>query len=410
MLKTHGEINQEQGLYQLSEFAGKGLVLFHHYGSVMRGVIRRYLETSVTQRGYRLVTLPHLMKDQLWVTSGHRTFFTDNMFFASAGEESETGLVVKPMNCPGHILVFKEEAKRSPSLPKRYFGFATVYRHEKIQNTHGLMRLRGFTQDDGHIFCTMEQLQQEVTEIVDTFLETLGRFGFQKDEDFRIKLATRPAKSLGDDDAWSEALTALRTVLEAKKLRYDVEEGAGAFYGPKIDFEIRDAKERWWQCSTVQVDFFLPRRFELADGIVMVHRAVLGSFERFLALYIEKVQGFYPLWLSPIQVLIIPVRPEHVPATQRLFNELQSQGIRAEIDARKKSLAKRIKDAESQPAYFIAVVGDQEMGPGTLTIHRRGHDAKETMSLEELVRRIGEESRGQFPLPALQAPSGSQRP
>jgi len=355
------------------EEAGAGLVFYHPKGALLRKIIEDYLKDEHAKRGYQMVITPHIMQAGLWQTSGHYDYYRENMYTLNI-EEKE--FVLKPMNCPGHILIYKSKTRSYKDLPIRLFELGTVYRHEKAGVLHGLLRVRGFTQDDAHIFCLPQQLKQEIKAIIDFVFETMQAFGFQE---LGIELSTRPEKYIGSEDDWQRATRALEEALREKNLEYDINVGEGAFYGPKIDIKLKDALKRKWQCATVQCDFALPKRFDLAyvdsDGKeqqpIMIHRVLLGSLERFIGALLEHYKGDLPLWLAPAQVLVVPIKDAHQEYAAKCKSALQAQGIRAEIDNRNETLDKRIRNAELNKIPYVLVVGNREASSGSVCVRKR---------------------------------------
>ncbi|MCX7661997.1 MAG: threonine--tRNA ligase, partial [Candidatus Omnitrophica bacterium] len=347
--RDHRKLGPELELFNLfPDTAGSGLVFYYPKGAILRTLIEDYLKKEHLRRGYQLVITPHIMEAKLWGISGHLDHYRENMYTFQV-EDKE--FVVKPMNCPGHILIYKSKIRSYRDLPLRLFELGTVYRYEKIGVLHGLLRVRGFTQDDSHIFCTEEQLLSEIKNIIDFVFETMKFFGFS---DYEIELSTRPQKYIGTEREWKEATSALETALKEKNLPYQINIGEGAFYGPKIDIKLKDSLKRKWQCATIQCDFALPKRFALKfidrDGKekipIMVHRVILGSLERFLGTLIEHYKGDFPLWLAPVQVRIIPVREEFIEYSQGIKENLIKNSFRAEVDLAYDTLNKRIRSAE----------------------------------------------------------------
>ena len=319
--RDHRVIGKQLGYFSMNEEVGPGLVLYHPKGAMLRSIIEDYIRKEHLKRGYELVVGPHIMKSDIWVKSGHYEYYKDNMYIFKIENQE---YAIKPMNCPGHILVYKSTTRSYRDLPIRYFELGTVYRNEKSGVLHGLLRVRGFTQDDAHIFCLAEQAEEEIVKVIDFVVDTLKVFGFVE---FTVEISTRPAKSIGNDDDWKRAECALIGALEKRKLKYAINEGDGAFYGPKIDIKLKDALKREWQCATIQCDFALPERFGLTyvgqDGKeyrpIMLHRVILGSLERFVGALIEHFAGALPLWLAPTQVAIIPVSEKAMDYAKKIM-------------------------------------------------------------------------------------------
>src|SRR3989338_5157404 len=356
------------------ETAGAGLVFYHPAGAMLRKTIEDYVRAQHIQRGYDLVMTPHILKGKLWEQRGHSQYYKDNMYYFKVDEEE---YAVKPMNCPGHILIYKSKLRSYRDLPIKFFELGTVYRQEKAGVLHGLLRVRGFTQDDAHIFCTRGQLRTEVVSVIDFVFAVMHDFGFN---DLEIELSTKPAKYIGRDEDWETATRALEESLQQKKLSYHINEGDGAFYGPKIDIKLKDALGRPWQCATIQCDFSLPERFDLsfinekgeAERPIMLHRAILGSLERFMGTLIEHYAGAFPSWLAPTQVLLIPIQESHVSYGQKVKEDLQSQGLRVIIDTRNESLNKRIREGTLKKIPYILIVGDKEIADHKVAVRRFG--------------------------------------
>jgi threonyl-tRNA synthetase len=390
-LRDHRKLGPSLGLFDIyHEEAGAGLVFYHPKGALLRTIIEDYERKEHLKRGYEIVITPHIMQSGLWKTSGHYDYYKDNMFILKADEQE---FVLKPMNCPGHILIYKSKTRSYKDLPIRYFELGTVYRREKAGVLHGLLRVRGFTQDDAHIFCLPEQLGDEIKKIIDFVFETMKVFGFQE---LGIELSTRPEKFIGSLDDWQSATNALEDVLKEKGLAYDVNVGDGAFYGPKIDIKLKDALKRSWQCATIQCDFALPKRFNLAyiDDAgkerqpIMLHRVLLGSLERFIGALIEHYKGELPLWLSPTQVLLIPLKETVRAYAQDVKNALESQNIRVVMDLRNETLDKKIRNAEINKIPYCLILGEREAKQGTVSVRKKGSGDQGAVALEELVRNL----------------------
>ncbi|MDD5044095.1 MAG: threonine--tRNA ligase [Candidatus Omnitrophica bacterium] len=403
--RDHRKLGKELGFFDIyHDEAGAGLIFYHPKGALLRMIIEDYLKKEHLKRGYQLVMTPHIMQKNLWQTSGHYDYYKENMytFFipdektpSSEGQE----FVLKPMNCPGHILIYKSTIRSFRDLPLRYFELGTVYRHEKAGVLHGLLRVRGFTQDDAHIFCTPENLKSEIKAIIDFVIEAMRVFGFGEMD---IELSTRPEKSIGSDDDWARATQALEDSLKEKGLSYTVHPGEGAFYGPKIDIKLKDVLKRKWQCATIQCDFALPKRFNLGyvdtDGKekqpIMLHRVILGSLERFIGALLEHHGAVLPLWLSPIQVALIPIKDSTHDYAQKIKAELEKEEIRVKIDQRNETLNKRIREAEVEKTPYILVVGDKESEANSVSVRKRGKGDTGSLSLAEFIKKIKEEIEG----------------
>ena len=392
--RDHRKLGPALGLFDIyHDKAGAGLVFYHPKGAVLRRIIEDYEKDEHLKRGYQMVITPHIMQQELWQTSGHYEFYRQNMYTFKI-EDKE--FVLKPMNCPGHILIYKSSLRSYRELPIRLFELGTVYRHERSGVLHGLLRVRGFTQDDAHIFCTSEQLKEEIKKIVDFVFLTMRDFGFN---DVSIELSTRPKDSIGTDDDWQRATSALEDSLKEKGLTYDINEGDGAFYGPKIDIKLKDALKRKWQCATIQCDFALPGRFDLKyvdnEGKerqpVMLHRVILGSLERFLGALVEHYAGAFPLWLAPAQAMIIPIRKEDEGYAAGIKEKLLAEGIRVDLDCGNETLTKRIRNAEMYRYPYIIVTGQKEAQAQKIAVRKRGAGDQGQTGIEEFVKKIREE-------------------
>jgi len=376
------------------EEAGAGLVFYHPKGAVLRTIIEDYEKEEHLKRGYQMVITPHIMQASLWHTSGHYDYYKESMYTLKI-EEKE--FVLKPMNCPGHILIYKSKNRSYKELPIRFFELGTVYRHEKAGVLHGLLRVRGFTQDDAHIFCRPEQLKEEIKGVVDFVFDTMKVFGFAE---VSIELSTRPQKYIGSEEDWQVGTAALEESLKEKGLSYDVNVGEGAFYGPKIDIKLKDALNRKWQCATIQCDFALPQRFNLtyvdSDGRekqpVMLHRVILGSLERFIGALLEHYKGNLPLWLASIQVLIIPIKDSVQEYSLKVKQALEASAIRTQIDSRNETLDKRIRQAELDKIPYVLVVGEREAKQKVVAVRRKGAGDQGAMPLGEFIKKIKEEA------------------
>ncbi|MEO1447630.1 MAG: threonine--tRNA ligase, partial [Cyanobacteria bacterium J06635_11] len=347
--RDHRQIGKQLKLFSLEEQAGGGLVFWHPKGARMRRIIEDYWREAHTQTGYELLYTPHIANLDLWKTSGHFDFYRESMF--DQMEIESQAYQIKPMNCPFHVLTYQHDLHSYRELPLRWAELGTVYRYERSGTMHGLMRVRGFTQDDAHIFCLPEQVSGEILAVLNLTEKILSDFGFN---DYEVNLSTRPDKSVGSDDIWTLATESLQQALNEKGWAYETDEGGGAFYGPKIDIKIRDAIGRLWQCSTIQVDFNLPERFGMeyvaADGSrqrpIMIHRAIFGSLERFFGILIENYAGDFPLWLAPVQVRLLPVSEAQRDYANEVVKTLTEQGYRAEVDVSGARLGKQIRTAE----------------------------------------------------------------
>ena len=387
-LNDHRRLGRELDLFSTQEDYGPGLIYWHPKGARLRVEIEDTWKQAHNEGGYDLVFTPHIGRSTLWETSGHLDFFSEGMF--SAMDVDGDDYYLKPMNCPFHIQIFKNDLRSYRELPMRLAELGTVYRYERSGVLHGMLRVRGFTQDDAHIICTPEQLDSEVDGVVRFVLDLLGLFNF---ENISATLSTRPEKAVGDSSQWDRAERALREAIERADLEYDVEDGGGAFYGPKIDFHLTDALGRRWQCSTVQFDFNLPERFDMSyvgdDGEphrpFMVHRALFGSIERFVGILIEHYGGAFPMWLAPVQVAIIPIADRHLEHADRIGTELKAQGIRFNVDAAKERMGNKIRRAQLQKIPYMLVVGDREAEADAAAVRTRTGDDLGEIPVRELV-------------------------
>ena len=404
--RDHRRLGRELDLFSIhQDQTGAGLILWHPKGGRVRNEIENFWRDTHYDAGYDLVYTPHIGRSNLWQSSGHLDFFQESMFSGIAVDEQEYYL--KPMNCPFHIMIYKNALRSYRDLPMRLGELGTVYRYERAGVLHGLMRVRGFTQDDSHIFCRPDQVVSELAGVLDLTMFILGAFGFTEFETF---VSTRPEKAVGDNEQWDRATDALRKVLDDRGVEYEVDEGGGAFYGPKIDLNIKDAVGRAWQCTTVQFDFNLPERFDLsfvgADGKqhrpYMVHRALLGSMERFFGVLVENFAGAFPVWIAPIQVQVLPIADRHLEYAETVAATLKSAGLRAEIDSRREKVNYKIREAQLQKVPYMLIVGDREAQAGTVSVRLRTGEnigAQPLDSFVTLVKAVTE-SRSQELTPA----------
>ncbi len=393
-LRDHRRLGPALGLFDIyHEEAGSGLVFYHPKGAMLRKIIEDYEKEEHLKRGYQLVMTPHIMQAGLWKTSGHYDYYKENMYTLKI-EDKE--FVLKPMNCPGHILIYKSKSRSYRELPLRFFELGTVYRNEKAGVLHGLLRVRGFTQDDAHIFCLPEQLGPEIKAIIDFVFDTMKVFGF---DSLGIELSTRPQKYIGSEDDWQKATSALEESLKEKGLPYDINAGEGVFYGPKIDIKLKDALNRKWQCATIQCDFTLPQRFGLSyvdsDGRekqpIMLHRVLLGSLERFTGALVEHYAGALPLWLSPVQAVVLPIKTEQESYANLVKESLESNSIRVVIDNRNETLNKRIRQAELEKIPYLLVVGEREAKEQKVAVRKRGKGNLGAVAIAQCIAQIKEE-------------------
>ena len=378
--RDHRKLGRELGIYMMEPMAGVGLPLYLPKGARVIRTLQEWLRRDLYERGYEEVITPHIYNADVWKTSGHYGFYHENMYFFQINEGtdeeprySEYG--VKPMNCPGHVIIYKNELHSYRDLPLRYFEFGTVYRHEMSGVVHGLLRARGFTQDDAHIFCTKDQVVDEVVAILELVDYIMGTFGFT----YEAEISTRPDKSIGTDDMWEHATESLKEACARRGLAYDINEGDGAFYGPKIDIKVKDAIGRTWQCSTVQIDFNMPMRFGLTyrtednteETPWMLHRAIFGSIERFLGILVEHYAGALPLWLAPVQVAVIPIADRHKEAAAEFAGELKAVGGRVEVMDQNEPMKVKIAKAQSQKIPYMIVMGDKEVEEKLVSVRER---------------------------------------
>ena len=372
--RDHRKLGKELDLFSIHEEAGPGLVHWHPKGAVIRRVIEDFWKDEHIKRGYDIIYTPHIAKLDLWKTSGHWEFYRNYLYSPMEVEGQE--YIIKPMNCLGHILIYKTNQHSYRELPLRYAELGTVYRYERSGVLHGLSRVRGFTQDDAHIFCRFDQLEDEVAGVLDLALFMVDTFGFSN---YQILLSTRPEKYAGTIQTWDEATETLSRALARQRLPYNIDPGEGVFYGPKIDIKFEDAQGRGWQGPTIQVDFNLPQRFDVTyvgeDGqehlVAMVHRTVLGSMERFLASLIEHYGGAFPVWLAPLQAMVIPVADRHLDYARKLEDELKGEGVRVEVDARSETVNLKIRQAQLDKIPCMLVVGDREVAASTISVRLR---------------------------------------
>ncbi len=387
--RDHRRLGRELDLFQVNEEAGAGLVIFHPKGMLLRYLIEEWERKEHLKRGYDMVMGPQILKADLWKKSGHFDHYRENMYFTEVDNQPYG---IKPMNCLSHMLIYKSKIRSYRDLPLRYFELGTVHRHEKGGVLHGLMRVRQFTQDDAHILCTPEQLNAEIRAIADFVGYAMGIFGFE----YEVELSTRPKDSIGSDQDWEMATNALEQALKDNHMSYDVNPGDGAFYGPKIDFKLKDALKRKWQCATIQCDFTLPDRFDLTyigeDGErhrpVMLHRVILGAIERFMGVLIEHYAGAFPVWLSPVQAVIVTVTDKHIPYGQEVYRQLVDAGVRAEGDFRNEKLGYKIREAQLQKVPYMLVIGDREVESRCVSPRQRDGGNLGAIGVDEFIKLI----------------------
>ena len=384
--RDHRKLGRELNLFSISEEVGSGLILWHPKGAMVRVLIEDFSRKAHLENGYEWVFSPHIGRSGLWETSGHLDFYAENMYSPMDIEGED--YYAKPMNCPFHIQIFKSRMRSYRDLPKRYAEYGAVYRYERSGVLHGLTRVRGFTQDDAHIFCRPDQVEEEIGDALEFSLFILRTLGLT---DFTPYLATRPEKYVGELEDWDRATEALRKAVESHNVPYQVDKGGGAFYGPKIDLKVNDALGREWQLSTIQFDFNLPERFDLEyigeDGQAhrpyMVHRALLGSMERFFGVLIEHYNGAFPTWLAPVQAVVIPVADRHLPYAREVGARLTAEGFRVEVDGAPMSMQKKIRENAKQKIPYLLIVGDAEEGEGTVNVRKRGEKEQEALTIKE---------------------------
>ncbi|HHS98122.1 MAG TPA: threonine--tRNA ligase [Chloroflexi bacterium] len=399
--RDHRRLIKELDLISFHEEGGPGLAYWHPKGGRIRQVIEDFWREQHRKGGYEIVFTPHIGRAQLWERSGHLDFYRESMYAPMDVEGVE--YFIKPMNCPFHILMYKTRRRSYRELPLRWAELGTVYRYERSGVLHGLLRVRGFTQDDAHIFCTPEQIEDEVLEVLRFSLEMLRAFGF---EEFQVYLATMPEKHVGEPERWEQAQNSLRKAIEAEGLPYEVDEGGGAFYGPKIDIKIKDALGRLWQCTTIQFDFNLPERFDMTyvgeDGKehrpYMVHRALLGSLERFFGILVEHYAGAFPVWLAPVQAVLIPIADRHVDYAYSVANRLREAGLRVEVNDSSDRMQAKIRDAQMEKIPYMLIVGDREMEAGQVNLRRRDGEVPGAMAVETFIDLALEAVREHRPL------------
>jgi threonyl-tRNA synthetase len=390
--RDHRRLGQELDLFSIHEEAGAGLVIYHPKGALLRSLLEDFERREHLKRGYHLVVGPQILKLDLWKQSGHFDNYKDYMYFTEVeGQE----YALKPMNCLAHMLIYKSRQRSYRDLPLRYFELGRVHRHERSGVLHGLLRVREFTQDDAHILCRPDQLHEEIKAILTFVKDVMAIFGFP----YELEVSTRPEKSIGNDTDWEMATQALMDVLKEEGLAYEVNEGEGAFYGPKIDVKLKDALGRRWQCATIQCDFTMPERFDLSyigsDGAkhrpVMLHRVILGALERFIGILIEHYGGAFPLWLSPVQAVILTVTDRTIPYGEKIYRRLCMEGIRVEQDFRNEKLGLKIREAQMQKIPYMLVIGDKEHETGTIAPRKRDGTDLKGMGLERFLTLIQEE-------------------
>ncbi len=392
--RDHRRLIKQLDLISFHEEAGPGLAYWHPKGAMVRKLMEDFWRDRHIEGGYDFVYTPHIGKAWLWETSGHLDFYRENMYAPMDVDGQE--YFIKPMNCPFHILIYKTKLRSYRDLPLRWAELGTVYRYERSGVLHGLMRVRGFTQDDAHIFCTPDQVEEEIVRVLRFSLDMLRAFGF---ETFEVYLSTRPEKAVGEPERWKVAEAALQRAIEAEGLAYEVDEGGGAFYGPKIDVKIKDALGRAWQCSTIQFDFNLPERFDMTfvgeDGRehrpFMIHRALLGSIERFFGVLVEHYAGAFPVWLAPEQVRIIPIADRHLDYARQVEAKLRAAHLRVQVDSSSSRMNAKIREAQMEKVPFMLILGDREVEEGTVSVRLRSGEKWNALPLDEFIARVQEQ-------------------
>ncbi len=391
--RDHRRLGTDLDLYHIDESAGPGVVFWHPKGALIRSLIEDYLRAEHLRRGYDLVYTPHIAHKKLWEKSGHWDYYRENMYSLEIDEQE---YVLKPMNCPGHILVYQNRGRSYRELPIRMAEFGTVYRYERSGVLHGMLRVRGFTQDDAHLFCTPDQIDDEILGALQFMRDLLATFGF---DEYAVELSVRDPenteKYAGSDTDWERAEAALARALEAEGFDYERMEGEAVFYGPKIDVQVTDAIGRKWQCSTVQFDFTLPERFDIGyigndsreHRVIMIHRALLGSFERFFGMLVEHYAGAFPLWLAPVQATVIPIADRHIDYAEQIAEEARAGGLRIDVDGRSEKMGAKIRDAQLQKIPFMLVVGDREAEGGQVAVRHRVAGNLGAMTSTEFIER-----------------------
>ena len=411
--RDHRKLGAKLDLFSTREELGGGLVLWHPNLAVVREEIENYWRSEHRKRGYVIVNTPHIAKSKLWEISGHADHYRDNMFFIQKDEDSDEQFILKPMNCPFHILIYQANRYSYRSLPLRMAELGTVYRKEKSGALSGLTRVQGFTQDDAHIFCTPEQLVDEINEIIDFVADTMAIFNMK----FEVELSTRPESYVGEIENWNRAEAGLKEAMDRRGMKYEINEGDGAFYGPKIDFKVKDAIGRTWQCATIQLDFNLPERFDIKyqdkDGSmktpVMLHRVIFGSMERFHGILIEHYAGAFPTWLAPTQVSVVPIsNDKHTEYAETVYKKLRAAGIRANLDDRSESMNYKIREAlQDKKIPYVLLIGDKEIEANSVAVRARGIGQAGVMPVDEFIAKITEEIKSRssesFAKPAVKA-------
>jgi threonyl-tRNA synthetase len=391
--RDHRRLGKELDLFSVSDEVGAGLVIYHPHGALLRYILEDFERKEHLKRGYKFVVGPHILKLDLWKRSGHYENYRDNMYFTKM-DDVDYG--IKPMNCLSHIMVYKSTIRSYRDLPLRYFELGTVLRHEKSGVLHGLLRVREFTQDDAHIFCRQDQLHQEILNIIEFVRDTMKVFNFE----YEMEISTKPEKYIGSDEDWERAEKILKEVLDSQHISYEINEGEGAFYGPKIDVKLKDAIGRKWQCATIQCDFALPERFDLhyidSDGKrkrpVMLHRVILGAIERFIGVLIEHYGGRFPVWLSPVQAIIMNITDEQEGYVKAIYETMVNENIRVELDTRNEKLSLKIREGMVKKIPYMVIAGKKEMDSKSITVRVRDGGELKDIALKDFIDRIKEEN------------------
>ena len=392
--RDHVKLGPQLEIFDTYEEIGAGMVVWHPKGAMLRYILEDFEIKEHLKRGYELVRGPQLLKTELWKKSGHFENYRENMYFTIIDEQSYG---IKPMNCLAHMMIYRSKIRSYRDLPKRYFELGTVHRHERSGVLHGLLRVREFTQDDAHIICTPEQLDQEIKGVLDFVKDVMGIFKF----DYELEISTRPEKSIGSDEDWERATQALIKAMEDNNLPYEINEGDGAFYGPKIDVKLKDALGRKWQCATIQCDFTLPERFDLfyigKDGQkhrpAMIHRVILGAIERFIGILIEHYAGAFPVWIAPVQATLLTVTDRHMPYGQKVLDQLKKADVRIEADFRNEKLGLKVREAQLKKIPYMLIIGDKEVEQGGVTPRLRSGENLPLMSVEAFIKRVKEDCK-----------------
>ncbi|MCK4912231.1 MAG: threonine--tRNA ligase [Candidatus Omnitrophica bacterium] len=392
--RDHRKLGKELELFDIyHNQAGAGLVFYLPKGAILKRIIEDWEIKEHFKRGYKRVETPHIMDKKLWEKSGHLEYYKDYMYLAQKDNQE---FVLKPMNCPGHILIYKSKLRSWRDLPLRLLELGTVYRYEKSGVLHGLLRVRGFTQDDAHIFCKKEDLYSEIEGVLEFVKATMEKFGFTN---FAAELSTRPNKFIGETEDWDNSESILEEVLKKQGFQYKINPGDGAFYGPKIDIKLKDAIGREWQCATVQLDYNIPKRFDVTyrassgknERVVMIHRVILGSFERFIATLIEHYAGKFPLWLAPVQISVLSITADTKDYASKIKEDLENKGFRVEVDSRDETLQRKIREKELLKIPYMVIVGKKELEQGKISLRRRGMNNLGSMDLEDLLNILKKE-------------------